>query len=340
MMRCLQLARLGAGAVAPNPMVGAVLVCGNRIIGEGYHEQYGGPHAEVNCLDSVDRNDRHLAGQSILYVSLEPCAHYGKTPPCTSLIINTGIPKVVIGCRDVYREVAGRGIEQLRRAGIDVTEGILADESRALNRRFFTYHTEFRPYIVLKWAQSVNGMIGTAGSVTRISHPATDRLVHKWRSEEMAILVGTRTALNDDPSLTTRLWEGKHPVRIILDRQLRLPRELKVFTDGGDTLVFNSHLQETRGNVRYIKTASSGMLEEMLRVLFERNIHSVLVEGGRATLQSFIDAGWWDEARVVTNEELALEPGIPAPGLTHFTGTGTQQLGGDVVRYYERKKGA
>lgn len=221
MQRCLELAAMGAGQVAPNPMVGAVLVHQGRIIGEGYHRQYGQAHAEVNCVNSVAEEERSLIPLATMYVSLEPCAHHGKTPPCADLIVAQGIKQVVIGCMDTFSAVAGKGIEKLEKAGIKVETGVLEAECRQINRRFFTFHEQQRPYIVLKWAQSRNGLVAGAGGVpVRISNKYSDRLVHKWRSEEMGILAGTRTAINDNPRLNNRLWTGKDPVRIIIDLSL------------------------------------------------------------------------------------------------------------------------
>lgn len=240
MHRCLQLARLGAGAVAPNPMVGAVLVHEGRIIGEGYHRQYGCPHAEVDCLQSVLEGDKHLIPQSILYVSLEPCAHFGKTPPCADLIIGHKIPHVVVGCRDPFPAVNGKGIEKLQAAGTHVEAGVLEAACRKLNERFFTFHQQHRPYVVLKWAQTADGKMAKDGPERLlISNAMTNRLVHRWRSEEMAILVGTNTAWADNPSLTTRLWPGPNPVRLVVDLHLRLPKNLHLFDASAPTLVFN-----------------------------------------------------------------------------------------------------
>ncbi|HRN57787.1 MAG TPA: bifunctional diaminohydroxyphosphoribosylaminopyrimidine deaminase/5-amino-6-(5-phosphoribosylamino)uracil reductase RibD, partial [Agriterribacter sp.] len=240
MQRCLQLARAGAGYVAPNPMVGAVLVHHNRVIGEGWHRAYGMSHAEVNCIASVSNEDRHLIGESVLYVSLEPCAHYGKTPPCANLIIQHRIPEVVVGCRDPFPEVNGKGIEKLQAAGIRVTTGVLEKECRELNKRFFIFYTQRRPFVVLKWAQSSDGAIAAPGGLAvQISNPYTSRLVHRWRSEEPAIVVGTRTAMLDDPFLTTRLWPGKHPLRVVIDRALKLPGTLRLFDAAATTLIFN-----------------------------------------------------------------------------------------------------
>src|SRR5437868_6012424 len=229
MHRCLELAKLAAGNVAPNPMVGAVLVHEEKIISEGYHKQFGEPHAEVNCINNVKEEDKHLIEKSTLYVSLEPCSHFGKTPPCTDLIIKNKIPKVVIGCVDIYKEVHGRGIKKLQDAEVEVVTGILEKECIELNKRFFTFHEKYRPYIILKWAESANGKIGIDTERVLISNEYSDRLVHKWRSEEAAILIGTNTALKDDPSLTTRLWQGNNPVRLVIDMDLRLPSHLKIF---------------------------------------------------------------------------------------------------------------
>ncbi|HVZ96536.1 MAG TPA: bifunctional diaminohydroxyphosphoribosylaminopyrimidine deaminase/5-amino-6-(5-phosphoribosylamino)uracil reductase RibD, partial [Chitinophagaceae bacterium] len=268
MMRCLQLAKLGAGNVAPNPMVGAVLVHEDRIIGEGYHQNYGEAHAEVNCINNVAGSDKHLIDKSTLYVSLEPCSHYGKTPPCTDLIIRNKIPRVVIGCRDVYKEVAGRGIQKLQNAGVEVICDVLKQESICLNRRFFTFHTQFRPYFILKWAQTANNKIGAVEKRMLISNEHTNRLVHKWRSEEPAIMIGTNTALQDDPLLTTRLWKGKNPIRIVIDGKLKLPDSLSLFNNEAKTIVFNFHKNETKDNTRFIKLENENIVEEILHSFF------------------------------------------------------------------------
>ena len=348
MHRCLQLAALGRGSVAPNPMVGAVLVHEGKIIGEGYHKQYGGPHAEVECIASVKKEDHPLIHRSTLYVSLEPCAHFGKTPPCTDLIIANKIPAVVIGCRDPFHQVAGKGIFKLKEAGVEVTVGILEDESLRLNRRFFTYHTLHRPYVILKWAQTGDGRIaGEGGSRLRISNEATNRLVHQWRSEEMAILVGTNTALNDDPELTTRLWPGKNPVRLVVDMDLRLPQDLKLFLSGPPTIVFN--LREHRfpegglANLEndkvyyYQVTADVSLVQQVLHGLYHTGVQSVIVEGGAHLLQSFIEEDAWDEARIITNEEMHIGSGLPAPQLGARLPQATQKVFSDVIRTYQNK---
>jgi diaminohydroxyphosphoribosylaminopyrimidine deaminase / 5-amino-6-(5-phosphoribosylamino)uracil reductase len=314
MQRCLALAKMGAGSTATNPMVGAVLVYEERIIGEGYHRKFGEAHAEVNCINSVTEADQHLIPQSTMYVSLEPCAHYGKTPPCADLLIARNIRNVVVGCRDPFALVNGKGIEKLQSAGINVTQGILEDQCLRLNKRFFMFHTRKRPYIILKWAQTGDHFIsGKTGERLLISNAISNRLVHKWRSEEMAIMVGTNTALADDPSLTTRLWPGNQPVRLVMDMQNRLPHTLRLFDGSVPTVVFNRIKHETNNNITYYKVSDENVVRGVLHAIYEMQVTSVMVEGGRRLLQSFIDAGFWDEARVITNQQLFVTTGIPAP---------------------------
>ena len=336
MMRCLQLAQLGAGKVAPNPMVGAVLVYENKIIGEGYHQQYGGPHAEVNCINSVKEENRKLIALSVLYVSLEPCSHFGKTPPCSDLIIKNKIPKVIIGCQDIYKEVSGSGILQLQNAGVDVVTGVLKDECIKLNKRFFTFHQKCRPYIILKWAQSVNGIIGDKTKRILITNEYTNRVVHKWRSEESAILVGTNTAFQDDPLLTARLWEGTNPLRIVIDKKLKLPSSLNIFNKEAKTIVFNNIKDEIKENLVFIKLSTEDFFSQIMKSLFEMNIQSVIIEGGSITLQSFIKAGLWDEARVITNEALTIENGIASPPMKDFILEKQERYLSDIISYYVR----
>jgi diaminohydroxyphosphoribosylaminopyrimidine deaminase / 5-amino-6-(5-phosphoribosylamino)uracil reductase len=336
MHRCLQLAKLGAGDVAPNPMVGAVLVYEDRIIGEGYHQKYGEAHAEVNCINQAIHNGHaELISQSTIYVSLEPCAHFGKTPPCADLIIRHKIPKAVIGCRDPFKEVDGKGIEKLKAAGIEVETGILEKECKELNKRFFTFHTQQRPYIILKWAQTADGFMAASpegGTSTRllISNEYTNRLVHKWRSEEVAILVGTNTVVHDDPELTTRLWPGTSPVRLIVDMHLRLPSFLKVFDGKIKTIVFNAkrHSEDFGSSslpkiamtpaggdsVSYYQvTEDVSLVHQIVNALYQLKIQSVIVEGGAVLLQSFIDEEIWDEVRIITNTRLTIGNGLAAP---------------------------
>jgi diaminohydroxyphosphoribosylaminopyrimidine deaminase / 5-amino-6-(5-phosphoribosylamino)uracil reductase len=337
MKRCIQLAKQGAGKVAPNPMVGAVLVYENRIIGEGYHQKYGEAHAEVNCVNSVKEEDKPFIEKSTLYVSLEPCAHFGKTPPCTNLIISQKIKKVVIGCTDIYKEVSGKGIQKLKDAGVEVIVGVLEKECIDLNKRFFTFHQKRRPYIILKWAQSANGKIGSLeGERILISNDYTNRLVHKWRSEESAILVGTNTALKDNPHLTTRWWQGKNPTRIFIDKELKLPHTLNLFNDEADTIVFNLYKNEERNNRLFIKIEENNFLQSFIDSLFAMNKQSVLVEGGAKTLQSFIDAGLWDEARIITNEELRINNGVTSPELKDFLWGKQERYYSNLVSYYKK----
>lgn len=335
MQRCIQLAKKGAGNVAPNPMVGAILVYNDLIIGEGFHKKYGEAHAEVNCVNSVKEDDEHLIEKSILFVSLEPCAHFGKTPPCTNLIIQKKIKKVVIGCQDIFKEVSGKGIQKLNDAGIEVILGVLQKECLELNKRFFTFHQKQRPYIILKWAQSINGKIGSLkGERILISNDYSNRVVHKWRSEEAAILVGTNTALNDNPSLTTRLWKGKNPVRIVIDKELKLPSSLKVFNNDTDTIIFNKIKNGSDSNIRFIKIDPDNFLQFILHSLYNLNIQSVLVEGGAKTLQSFIDKGLWDETRVITNKKLIIEEGVDAPQLKEAVLEKQEKYFSDLISYY------
>lgn len=340
MQRCLGLAQLGAGRVAPNPMVGAVLVYEDRIIGEGYHQQFGESHAEVNCFNSVKEVDRHLITKATLYVSLEPCAHTGKTPPCSQLIIREQVPKVVIGCLDPFAAVNGKGLAQLQAAGIETVTGIGEVECIALNKRFFCFHTNKRPYITLKWAQTADGKIAGNGSERlMISNEITNRLVHRWRSEEAAILVGTKTALLDNPALDNRLWEGPSPVRLVLDKQLRLPHDLKVFNGEQKTIVFHSQAAGSSANVEYVYIDSSkDLLTEMLNSCYQHQLNSILVEGGRQLLQSFIDKGLWDEAHVITNESLIVGDGLAAPLLKGQQWIRSEKMLTDRIDYFQNKE--
>lgn len=339
MKRCLELAKLGAGFVAPNPMVGAVLVYDERIIGEGWHQQYGKAHAEVNCLASVKEEDRKFIAQSVLYVSLEPCAHFGKTPPCTDLIIQHKIPKVVIGCRDPFKEVDGKGIEKLKEAGVvvEMSDAQTESECKNLNKRFFTFQTQHRPYVILKWAQTADSKISSnSGERLLISNEYTNRLVHQWRSEEAAILVGTNTAMLDNPELTTRLWPGASPMRLVIDMNLRLPDSLKVFNGKVKTFVFNAVKQKEGENLVYYKLEKNkGLVAQLMAALYQLKIQSVLVEGGAKLLQSFIDEGVWDEIRMISNVQLSIGNGLAAPELTSAVKTEEQILSTDKIEIYE-----
>ncbi|WP_419800914.1 bifunctional diaminohydroxyphosphoribosylaminopyrimidine deaminase/5-amino-6-(5-phosphoribosylamino)uracil reductase RibD [Mucilaginibacter sp.] len=305
MRRCLELAGLGAGFVSPNPMVGAVIVHENKIIGEGYHQKYGQPHAEVNAVKAVFARHQHaksLLKEATIYVSLEPCAHHGKTPPCADLIIKHQIPKVVVGCRDPFVQVDGKGIEKLRNAGIEVIENVLETECLDLNKRFFTRVLKQRPYVILKWAETADGFFAPEdGSQQWISDPLAKRLVHQWRSEEDAVLVGKNTAAADDPQLNNRYQpNAKQPKRVVLDRRLELKPNLNLFDRSAETLVFNEVKTALDGNLKYISLENFDLFlpQYVLFQLYLQDIQSVIVEGGAKTLQLFLDAGLWDEARV------------------------------------------
>lgn len=319
MHRCLELAELGAGSVAPNPMVGSVIVHNGKIIGEGFHRQYGGPHAEVNAINSIP--DDNLLKASTLYVNLEPCAHHGQTPPCSDLIIRKQIPKVVIGTVDPFSEVAGKGIEKLKKAGIEVRVGILEKECRERNKRFFCFHEKKRPYVFLKWAQTLDGFIDVDrspenfGEPTWITGELALRLVHKIRSQEDAIIVGTNTAEKDNPSLTVRHWPGRNPLRVVIDRNLRLPSSHNLFTGKHKTLVFNSLKTEDDGAVSFVKIDfGSNSINQILRELYNRKIQSVIVEGGRQLIESFFQTGQWDESHVFIGNKFFYR-GVSAPGI-------------------------
>ncbi|MBS0026925.1 bifunctional diaminohydroxyphosphoribosylaminopyrimidine deaminase/5-amino-6-(5-phosphoribosylamino)uracil reductase RibD [Chitinophaga sp. 2R12] len=334
MHRCLQLAAMGAGQVAPNPMVGAVLVHQGRIIGEGYHRQYGQAHAEVNCVNSVAEEDQSLIPLSTMYVSLEPCAHHGKTPPCADLIVSRGIKQVVIGCIDTFSAVAGKGIEKLEKAGVTVHTGMLEAECRYINRRFFTFHEKKRPYIVLKWAQGHNGIMAAAdGEPVKISNKFSNRLVHKWRSEEMGILVGTRTAIMDNPRLNNRLWTGKDPVRLVIDRDRKVPHSHHVWDGSIPTIFIAASSAGTNGLTETMQLDFKDLLPQLMTQLHQRQMQSILVEGGPYVLRQFIAAGLWDEARVITGT-VTLPAGLSAPFLTHAALTHTMPLNGDRIDFY------
>jgi len=338
MRRCLQLARLGQGYVSPNPMVGSVLVYNDRSIGEGYHMRYGRPHAEVNCINSVKDEDRQLIPQSTIYVSLEPCAHFGKTPPCADLIIQHGIKQVVVGCRDPFPLVDGKGIERLQDAGVQVTTSVLEDECITLNKRFFTFHQQHRPFVLLKWAQTANHKIGKTGERLHISNEFSQRFVHQLRSHQQAILVGTNTALADDPSLDARYSAGPSPIRMVIDLENKLPRNLKVFNGQQRTIIFNSQYNRVEGNNEWCLISNKHTLvQEVLNTCYQKQIQSILVEGGAATLQSFIDAGAWDEAVVITNRQMFTDADVNAPILSKAVVTNQTTFITDSVTFYKHQ---
>lgn len=320
MRRCLDLALLGAGTVSPNPMVGAVIVHNDRIVGEGYTSPYGGPHAEVNAIQDAIRHlgEQYVSQvlqQSTLYVSLEPCAHHGKTPPCADLIVQWDIPVVYIACGDPFAKVNGLGIKKLKDAGVEVNVGLLSEEAQWLNRRFFTRIGKFRPYVILKWAETKDGFFAPEdGSQRWISNSASKQLVHRWRAEEDAVLIGARTALADNPSLTVRGWKGRNPKRILIDRDLSVPKEHHLYDQQANTIVFNAKFTDRRDNVTYIALENYPLYlpQNILYQLYLMDVQSVIIEGGVATLKQFIDAGLWDEARVFRSGQL-WGSGISAP---------------------------
>ncbi|TJY36095.1 bifunctional diaminohydroxyphosphoribosylaminopyrimidine deaminase/5-amino-6-(5-phosphoribosylamino)uracil reductase RibD [Pontimicrobium aquaticum] len=297
--RCIDIAKNGLGSVAPNPMVGCVIVSSEKIIGEGFTSPYGGAHAEINAINSV--KDKSLLKKATLYVTLEPCSHFGKTPPCADAIIKYQIPKVIIGTIDTHSKVAGQGITKLRAAGCNVIVGVLEDACKEHHKRFFTFHNKQRPYIILKWAETADGFIAPLSKDEQkpvwITNEYSRQIVHKWRAEEQAILVGTNTVIEDNPSLTTRDWEGKHPIRIVLDKKEALSKGFNVFDDKAKTIVIKE------------KT-----VKNIYNALFKSNINSVIIEGGSKTLQLFIDSGIWDEARIFTGKSFFKE-GVKAPKL-------------------------
>lgn len=331
MQRALDLAGLGIGKVSPNPMVGCVIVHRQKIVGEGWHQHYGGPHAEVNAIKSVD--DPEVLASSTLFVNLEPCAHYGKTPPCTELIITSGIKKVVIANIDPNPMVAGKGVEQLRKSGIEVIEGVLRERGEFLNRRFFTGHRQHRPYIILKWAETADGFIARTDFDSKwISNECSRQLVHQYRTQEDAVLVGRNTAQYDNPELTVRHWEGRNPIRIVLDPNLVLSNKLKLFDGSVLTLCYNHVSNKDEDKLKYIKSPKRGLLEFIWDDLFKRNIQSVMVEGGGKLLISLIKENYWDEARVFTASKEFGE-GINAPVIS--TGHHEERIiSGDLLKTY------
>jgi diaminohydroxyphosphoribosylaminopyrimidine deaminase/5-amino-6-(5-phosphoribosylamino)uracil reductase len=313
-----------------------VLVYEDRIIGEGYHELYGGPHAEVNCIRQVAEVDKPLIKKSTLYVSLEPCNHTGKTPPCSELIITHQIPRVVVACTDPFEKVNGSGIARLREAGIEVVTGKLEKEAIQLNRRFFTFHQQHRPYIILKWAQSLDGFIAAEGyKPVAISHSISNRLVHKWRSEEAAIMVGNQTAISDNPKLNNRLWPGKSPVRIVIDKALQLPAAANLLDDSIPTIILNTKKDEIIGHKIFHRyKVGDDLVKIVCDLLFQMNLSSLIVEGGARLLQSFIDKETWDEARVIVNNDMLLQKGIAAPVLHHAQLSQKESYRSDDLYYY------
>lgn len=327
--RCIALAKKGIFAAMPNPSVGAVVVYNDKIIGEGYTSAYGGSHAEVNAIAAV--KDKTLLQQSTLYVSLEPCSHFGKTPPCADLIVAHKIPKVVIGTIDPFAEVCGNGIQKLKSNGIEVIIGVLEKECQNSNQRFFTYHQKKRPYIILKWAETIDGFIAPAKQENHspfwISNHAAQQLVHHWRSEEMAFLVGTNTVKCDNPSLTTRKWFGKNPVRIYIDKEGTIDSSYSITSGESTTICItaNTSLQSNDKVTYCLADFSQNLPQQIAKILYEHKIMSVVIEGGSSTLQHFIDANLWDEARIIIGDT-PLNEGIKAPVLQHYASIKTTTL--------------
>ena len=336
MRRAIELAQRARGNNAPNPRVGAVVVHEGRIIGEGYHQQYGGPHAEVHAVRAVAEQDQHLFQSATMYVTLEPCFHHGKTPPCVQLILRKNIPRVVIACRDPFPKVAGRSIALLRERGVEVKVGVLAEEAAWTMRRFLTTVQAQRPYVVLKWAQSKDGFMGKPDERVLISNAMSQYWTHQWRGEESAILVGTNTAALDNPRLNNRLGLGRQPVRLVFDRSLRLPETLHLLNDGAPTWIFTYKTAPTDApdHLRYITVPESAdWLPWVLEYLHQARIQSVLVEGGGQVLQQFLDRDLWDEARVWQGKVL-LESGIAAPTIhASYHWQTTTVLDNDLLEY-------
>ena len=332
MQRCLDLAQKALGKTYPNPLVGCVIVHNDIIIGEGFHEKAGQAHAEINAINSVKNPD--LLKESTIYVSLEPCAHFGKTPPCANKIVEIGFKKVVIGTLDSHDKVNGKGKQILEDAGIEFVSGVLEKECRELNKRFFTFHQKQRPFIILKWAESGDGFLDKDFKPTQIGNPLTKQFVHQLRSQEHAILVGTQTALTDNPSLTTREIVGRNPIRILIDFDLKVPIDFNLYNDEAETVIFNSKKETIEGNITFIKLQKENFLENLMAKLFEKQIQSVIVEGGSFTLQQFIDQNLWDEAIIIKNDNLHLINGTKAPTLSSYIFE-TKQFRDNKIEFYK-----
>ncbi len=335
MRRCLDLALNGSGTVAPNPMVGCVIVYEGSIIGEGFHQLFGGPHAEVHAIQSVVAGNIDLLQKATLYVNLEPCSHTGKTPPCSRLILDHKIPNMVIGMTDPNPLVAGEGIKQLEEAGCNIKLGIMEKECRELNRRFITYIEKKRPYVILKWAQTIDGKIGLKDQTVQISNDYTKTLTHRWRSEEAGIMAGTNTVQADNPRLDARLWNQHHPVRIVIDQHQRLSPALHVFDQRISTILITGQPKASVAGIEYVSIDfAADVPGQVLQKLYERQLQSVLIEGGAQLLQSFIDQGYWDEARVFVSPK-TLTHGINAPQITEDP-TSISKIDDNALHIYRR----
>ena len=340
MKRCLELAEMGNGQVSPNPLVGCIIVSGGKIIGEGFHQKYGQAHAEVNAIRSVTdkygEKASELLKNAIAYVSLEPCAHFGKTPPCADLLIRHQLKKVVIGNRDPFADVDGKGIEGLKNAGIEVISGVLEKECSFVNRRFFTRIAQQRPYIILKWARTANGFFAPKNFTQQwISGPLAKKLVHKWRTEEDAILVGKQTAIADNPALSAREWPGKNPIRIAIDRKLEIPSTHQLYNTDAKTIIFNEQKTSVEGNIHFIEMEDMQyyLPQKIAYQLYLMDVQSVIIEGGANILNQFISSGLWDEARVF-NSTASWDTGIHSPQINGKI-TSVTQIDKDQLTIYE-----
>ena len=337
MKRCLELAEKGFGKVAPNPMVGCVIVHNNKVIGEGYHQKFGDAHAEVNAINSV--RDKSLLKNSTLYVNLEPCSHFGKTQPCADLIIRYKIKYVVIGSMDTNPLVSGKGIYKIASSRSDVKVGVLENECKKLNKRFYTFHEKKRPYIILKWAQTKDNFFGIINLKTQISRHKSQKLVHKWRSEEQAIMVGTNTALIDNPQLTVRKIKGNNPLRGVIDEDLKIPSRFHLLDGSVPTIVFTGKTKSSKKNIEYVVIDfKKNVLKQIMNELYQRQIQSLIVEGGAKLLNSFISENLWDEARVITSNKKLNElskkgNGVEAPKII-IQNISKEKIGSDELQVY------
>ena len=335
MQRCIALAKNGLGTTYPNPLVGCVIVHNHQIIGEGWHYKSGEPHAEIMAINAV--KDKDLLRESTLYVNLEPCSHHGKTPPCSQKIVEQKIPNVVIGCRDLAAHVNGKGIEHLQKNGITVLEGILEEECNWLNRRFFTFHSKKRPFIILKYAQTHNHFFApTDGSQKWITQNLSKQLVHKWRTEEAAILIGKNTALSDKPQLTARLWKGNQPIRVLIAKNLNF--DYLSFVDGKNSIIFNGEKSEHHENFELIQIDfEQNVLNQILFQLHQLDICSIIIEGGKITLDKFIEQNLWDEARVITGKT-EWQNGIESPQFSNAKSISQTMVGEDHIEIFVNSK--
>ncbi|MRN00164.1 bifunctional diaminohydroxyphosphoribosylaminopyrimidine deaminase/5-amino-6-(5-phosphoribosylamino)uracil reductase RibD [Riemerella anatipestifer] len=331
--RCIALAEKARGNTYPNPLVGAVIVHNGIIIGEGYHHKVGEPHAEINAINSVE--NKELLKESTIYVSLEPCSHFGRTPPCAAKITEIGFKKVVIGSADSNEKVGGKGKAMIEEAGIEVVDKVLEERCRWLNKRFFTFHEKKRPYIILKWAESNDGFIDQNFASTPISNALVSQYVHKMRAEEHAILIGTQTALNDNPTLDVRHLDGRNPIRVLIDLELKVPQSFNIFNTNASTIIFNLHKNDEQNHLKWIKIDRENFLEELMYHLYEQQIQSIIIEGGSKMLNTFIEAQLWDEAVVIKASNLTLNNGTKAPVFNEKPYR-QKQMRDNVLNFYKK----